>query len=261
MLPKIQRLVELQTTDARLAELRSRLAAFPQRLAEIDGRLQAARQRVTAAKEALTKSLKDRKTFEMDVESWKEKTRKYKEQSFAVKTNEAYKALQNEAQHAEKEVSQAEDRLLERMVSGEEFDRQVKAAERELSSIEREVAAEKQKVEAERAELQKDLEAKTTERQNEITSIPEDLFAEYERIARHRHGIGLAAVRDEACSQCGVRIRPHVFQKLRRDEDEIFECETCTRILYYVEPPPSATPEGEPSSPAANAATANGEKG
>jgi hypothetical protein len=49
-----------------------------------------------------------------------------------------------------------------------------------------------------------------------------------------------------------VRIRPHVFQELRRsDLHEIFQCETCNRILYYVEPPASAAPEAEPKASAA----------
>src|SRR5580658_8847500 len=139
----IQRLVELQAVDTRLSELRSRLAGFPQQLAESEHRLAQKKQEVLAAKEELTKSLKDRKTYEMDVDSWKEKARKYRDQSFAVKTNEAYKALQHEIQHAETQVAQAEDRLLERMVSGEEYERQVKAAERSVIVVDSEAQAER----------------------------------------------------------------------------------------------------------------------
>ena len=67
------------------------------------------------------------------------------------------------------------------------------------------------------------------------------MLATYERIAARHHGIGVAAVLDQACSLCGLRVVPHVFQLLRRDDyNEIFQCETCSRILYYVEPPPAA---------------------
>jgi hypothetical protein len=32
-------------------------------------------------------------------------------------------------------------------------------------------------------------------------------------------------------------VRPHVFQEMRRATgEELFHCETCTRILYYIEP-------------------------
>jgi uncharacterized protein len=259
MHPDIKRLVELQAVDMRLAELRGRLNAYPQQLAEIEKRVAGARQQLASAKEALTTSLKDRKKFELDVEVWKEKARKYREQSFEIKTNEAYKALQHEIQHAEGEVAQAEDRLLERMVAGEEFERQVKAAERAIVDVERAAETDQQKIQAAQASLRKELEAKESERQQLIPGIAEDLFQDYERIAQRRHGIALAEVRDEACSLCGVRVRPHVFQELRRDDcHEIFQCETCTRIFYYFEPAPAATAPTEAKPRAAGVPASEG---
>jgi predicted nucleic acid-binding Zn-ribbon protein len=243
MQPEIKRLVELQAADLYLAGLRARLNAFPEQLADLEKRVAAGRQELAAAKDALTTSLKDRKKYEMDVESWKEKARKYREQSFAVKTNEAYKALQHEIDHAEREVAQAEDRLLDRMVGGEEFDRQVKAAERAVAELSRVAETDGRRLQGEQAVLRTELEAKEAERAQMVSSIPENLFETYERVARRRHGVGVAAVLHEACSLCGLRVVPHVFQELRRaDCSDIFQCETCTRILYYVEPPPAAAP-------------------
>jgi uncharacterized protein len=240
MHPDIERLVDLQAVDMRLNALRARLATFPQQLAEIDKHATDARQQLAAAKEALTSSLKSRKTYEMDVESWKEKARKYRDQSSAVKTNEAYKALQHEIQHAEDEAAQAEDRLLERMMAGETFEPQVKAAELAVKEAERATEGDRNKLKAEYAVVQQELTAKEAERKEKVAKVPEDLFEMYERISLRRHGVGLSEVRDEACSQCGVRIIPHIFQELRRaDCFDIFQCETCTRILYYIEPVPA----------------------
>jgi uncharacterized protein len=251
---QIQRLVHLQALDTRLAELRNRLQAVPAQLAAVDTRVSSVRQQIATAKEALTTSLKDRKKYEMDVDSWKEKARKYRDQSFAVKTNEAYKALQHEIQHAETQVAQAEDRLLERMVAGEEYERQVKAAERSVILVESEAQAERQKIQTEQASLQEELQAKEAERRTITPEISEELLVTYEKVAGRHHGIGLAEVRNEACGLCGVRIRPHVFQELRRNDlREIFQCETCSRILYYVEPP-AAAPETEPKTSAAGIA-------
>ena len=96
MQPEIKRLVELQAVDSEITRLRAGLNAFPQQLAEIDKHLAEGKQHLAAKKESLTTSLKDRKKYEMDVDAWKEKAKKYREQSFTVKTNEAYKALQHE---------------------------------------------------------------------------------------------------------------------------------------------------------------------
>jgi predicted nucleic acid-binding Zn-ribbon protein len=249
---QIQRLVHLQALDVRLAELRKRLEAIPAQVAAADARVAEARGQIASAKEALTTSLKDRKKYEMDVDSWKERARKYRDQSFEVKTNEAYKALQHEIQHAEGEMAQAEDRLLERMVAGEEYERQVKTAERSVTAVESETKTERQKIESEQASLQTELAAKEAERREIASEIPAELLDTYERVAERRHGIGLSQVREEACSLCGLRIRPHVFQELRRgDFHEILQCETCSRILYYIEPPAAPSPEGESKASAA----------
>jgi len=252
MEPAIKRLIELQAVDAEVTRLRARLNAFPQQLAEIDKRLAEGRQQLAASKESLTSSLKDRKKYEIDVDAWKEKAKKYREQSFTVKTNEAYKALQHEIEHAEKEVASAEERLLERMVDGEKFDRDVKSSELAVKELERAAGADRQKLQAEQATLQKELETKQAERGQLLPNIPEDLLATYERVAARHHGIGVAAVLNQACSLCGLRVVPHVFQLLRRDgSSEIFQCETCSRILYYIEPPveAAAAAAGAPAAP------------
>src|SRR3990172_8099664 len=251
MFQKTQRLVELQAADLRLAELRGRLNALPQHWAAVEKRVAGARQQIAAAKDALTTSLKDRKKYEIDVDTWKEKARKYRAQSFEVKTNEAYKALQHEIEHSEKQMAQAEDLLLERMVAGEEYERQVKAAERALAEVERAAETERQKLSAEQSALRQDAEARESERQQIVPAIPETLLRSYENIARRRHGVALAEARDGACALCGMLITPHVVQELRRaDCADLFQCETCTRILYYVERPPAAA--AAPAAPSAD---------
>jgi predicted nucleic acid-binding Zn-ribbon protein len=249
---QIQRLVQLQVLDLRLAELRNRLHAIPGQLTALDAQVANARQQIATAKEALTGSLKDRKKYEMDVDSWKEKARKYRDQSFEVKTNEAYKALQHEIQHAETQVAQAEDRLLERMFAGEEYERQVKAAERSVTVVDSEAQAEKKKIQTEQAALQQELQTKEAERREIASQISEEFLGTYERIANRRHGIGLAEVRDESCRVCGMRIPPHISEELRRGESQaIYQCESCARILYYVEPPVAGSPDAESKTSAA----------
>ena len=246
MHPHLKSLIELQAVDFRLIGIRERLARFPKSLAEVEGRVTAARQKVAAAKEALLTGQKERKTYEMDVDQWKERAKKYRSQSGEVKSNEAYKALLHEIQNAEDEVAKAEDRLLERMVSGEEYDRQVKAAEAAVKEIEVAAGKERQAIQAEYNATQKELAAAEAVRAAAIATVPEDLVDHYERIAKRHGGIALAEIKGEGCGQCGVHIRPHVIQQLQRDSNEgFFHCETCTRILYYAHhgavPGPPAT--------------------
>ena len=236
MHPHLKSLIELQAVDFRLIGIRERLARFPKRLAEVEAGVTAARLKVTAAKEALLTGQKERKTYEMDVEQWKERAKKYRNQSGEIKTNEAYKALQHEIQNAENEVAKAEDRLLDRMVAGEEYERQLKAAEVAVKQVEAAANVERQTIQAEFNAAQKELTAAEAVRAGAVAAVPEELVDHYERIAKRHGGISLAEIRGEGCGQCGVHIRPHVIQKLQRPEnEEFFHCETCTRILYYAD--------------------------
>ncbi|MHB8486529.1 MAG: zinc ribbon domain-containing protein [Candidatus Acidiferrales bacterium] len=237
----LKELLQLQEVDTRLNAVRARLAVFPQRLAEVNARLAAGKAQLEKSKESHSTALKDRKKYELDVEQWKEKARKYRDQAYQVKTNEAFKALQHEAEMAEGEIAKSEDRLLEEMVSSEQYDRQVKAAEKSFKQVEEEVRAERTKIEAEKNVTEKDLAELEAERAKAVAVIPEDLVDHYQRIAKKHGGVAVAAIRGEACGACGAHIRPHVFQELsREDNPELYHCELCTRILYYIEPPAAA---------------------
>ncbi len=236
MHPSLKYLIELQAVDLRSAELREQLARFPTRFAELDRRLAAARKALQDARAALTKSATDRKSLELDVEQWKQRVRKYKDQTAEVKSNEAYRALQFEIEMAEKEVAKAEDRLLERMLAADELERRVNETERVQKETEAAVAAERKNIEAEKAKAEQELVALEAERERATQAVPVDLLTIYQKIAHKHGGIALAEVRDETCSMCRVKVRPHVYQELRRPDDEqIHHCESCTRILYYIE--------------------------
>jgi predicted nucleic acid-binding Zn-ribbon protein len=50
--------------------------------------------------------------------------------------------------------------------------------------------------------------------------------------------MALSEAREGHCTQCHVRLRPQVFNDVRRN-DGLIQCESCSRILYYV-PAPAA---------------------
>jgi hypothetical protein len=252
----LQNLLQLQEIDIRLTDVRARLAKFPQKVAQVDARVAAAKSELDASKSAQVAIVKDRRKYELDVDQWKDKVRKYRDQTAQVKTNEAYRALQHEVQMAEDEIAKAEDRLLEQMVAGEEYDKRIKVSEKTLKDAEDSARIERTKIESEKGAADKQLAEFTAQRERAVADIPENLLDHYDRIVRKHNGIALAEVREEKCSACGMIVRPHVFQEMRRAEgDQLFHCETCTRILYYVEPSVSAASSA--ASASASSATDN----
>ncbi len=250
MHPAIPKLVEVQRVDLRIAALRAALEAFPARLRAADAKISGAQKELAAAREAHTASLTERKKFELDAQQWKDRARKYRDQSSQVKTNEAYKALQHEIANADAEAGKAEDRILEHMMSAEETERRGKAAEAALKEAEKAVAAERKQIDAEQAARKGELHAALAERDAALAPVPEDIREVYLRVAKRHQGVALAEARGGQCLGCGMRVLPHVFQDLRRGSSEtLYQCETCGRILFVGEIA-AAQPAAAASSPA-----------
>ncbi len=256
MHPAIPRLIDLQTIDLKIAGLRAQLDAFPKRIMDLDAKLTGARTSVATAKEAQVNSLKERKKFELDVEQWKERARKYRDQSGSVKTNEAYKALQHEIANAEAEVSKAEDRQLELMMASEEVEARMRHADADLKEAEKSVAADRKEIEMQYGAKKKELAVANAEREKTAAPIPEDMLSLYDRIAKRHNGHALAQVKDGQCKGCGLRVLPHTLQLLTTDHDdeEVFRCESCGLILYSLEPLTTINPDAS-SDNAASATT------
>jgi uncharacterized protein len=248
----LKELLQVQTLDLKLADLTTQIATFPRRLQEAEAEVEAARGALARTKEAQSASLKERKKLELDVESGKEKVRKYKDQTGQVKTNEAYKTLLHEIETAESEIRKAEDKVLDHMESSEVYDRELKAGEKALAAADAASKGARKQIEAEREMAVQQQTAVRAERDEAAKAVPQKLYERYRLYAPRHHGIAVATLDGEACSGCRVHLRPYVVQRLcRPDYDKIEECESCGRMLYFdpstLPPAPAPRPETVPA--------------
>ena len=244
MHPAIPHLLELQRLDQTITTLRAHLDGLPKRMRDADSQLKGARAAVTSAKESFTQALGQRKKLELDAAQWKERAKKYRDQSSSVKTNEAYKALQQEIAGAEATASKIEDQVLEQMMAIDEIERRLKHAEADLKESETAVASEKKQIEAQFTDEKKKSADASAERDQIAKRVPEDVLDLYTRISKKHPGSAMAEARGDQCRACGLRVLPHILQLLTCDADEeLFRCESCGRILYSLEPIPHAAPK------------------
>jgi predicted nucleic acid-binding Zn-ribbon protein len=189
-----------------------------------------------------------RKKTEFEVSEWRERTKKFRAQTSAVKTNEAYKALLHEIANAETEMGKLEDVQLEQMMSAEEAEKNVKSAEAVLRESEQSVAAERKEIENRARETNRKMLADISVREKIAAQIPEEILGVYARAGKRHHGVALAEAVNEQCRGCGMRLLPRTYQEIRRPESqEIHTCETCGCILYASEPATPPVPGTNPS--------------
>jgi len=109
----------------------------------------------------------------------------------------------------------------------------VRSAEDELRSEGAAIAEERSEMEDRARRLEAEMERSVPARQVLVAELAATAVALYDQVARSRRGIAVAEARDGHCTVCHVRLRPQVFNDVRRN-DAIVQCDSCQRILYYV---------------------------
>jgi predicted nucleic acid-binding Zn-ribbon protein len=242
MSPDLERLVQLQQLESAAASARETMATHPQRLATADARLSAARQTVETARERLKENHDARRALEKDVAVYQGRLTKFKDQLSAVKTNKEYTAIQHELATAQSDLGGAEEKVLERMVEADGLTADVKQAETALAAEQKVIDAEKKALTEELTNVEAALAKAVAARGELIKTMERRLLSLFEQVARVRKGVAICtATRDGLCSVCHVRLRPQVFQVVRTN-DQIVQCDSCQRILYYIPPPPPVEP-------------------
>jgi len=240
MSPDLERLVRLQELDNAIDAARRKITAHPQRLAEADARLNEASQRVEAARQRLKDGHEVRRALEKDAALFQGRLSKFKDQLSEVKTNREYQAIQHEIAGAQAELGAVEEKVLERMLEADALAAEVKEAEVALARQQKEVDAEKRALGEEVVLLEKALADATARRAVLVGETEPRLLRLFEQVAKARKGVAICtATREGLCSVCHVRLRPHIFQLVRQN-DQVLQCESCQRILYYVPPPAGA---------------------
>lgn len=232
----LERLIRLQQLDTTGDTARRQIGEQPEKERVLQARLDEAQGLVDAARTRLTDSQTQRRAVEKDLALIQGRLSKFKDQLMEVKTNREYQAMQKEIEVAQGEVKTMEDQILERMLEADGLTAAVKEAERALASEQSAVAAERRAIEAELASMAREAEAAAAARRDLAAQIDPRLLATYDQVARMRKGVAVAEAKDGHCTICHVRLRPQVFNDIRRNQS-IIQCDSCQRILYFVPAP------------------------
>jgi predicted nucleic acid-binding Zn-ribbon protein len=232
----LEKLVRLHHVEADLKRAESDLAEVPKRRREIEERLARDRARLDAAKAALEASQKARRQNEAAVQDLETKRSKYRGQLMEVKTNKEYTAVLHEIEGVERDIKAREDVVLEEMERVEGLVQEVRGEEADFKGVEAEAGKEKAALDARAAELEAVAARLRKEREAVAASIPEDPLALYARVAKQR-GSAVAEARDGMCEACHVRMRLQIWVEVKKNE-RLFQCESCSRVLFYEPPPP-----------------------
>lgn len=245
MLDDLKHLIHLQELDTAIDRCRRRIAEIPGAQQALEARAAERAAAVQAVKDRMAATAATRRDIEKEVAAVQTRLSKYKDQLMAVKTNKEYQAMQHEIATAEGLVRSHEDKLLDLMEVSEREAADIKAAEAALKADQASIAREQTALGEEKTAQETSLTRLAAEREQLTSQVSRDALTIFERVAHGRRGIAVAEARDGLCVECHVRLRPQVFNEVRRNE-KLIQCDSCTRILYYVPPPAAAVGETAP---------------
>jgi uncharacterized protein len=231
--PDIQHLIRLQQLDSEIESARRRIAEIPAVQDALATRLGQATAAAEAVKQRLAESQSERKKIEAEVAAIQIRLSKYKGQLTELKTNKEYQTMQKEIATAEEAIRSHEDRVLERMEEAENLARELSTAEAGLKTQQAAITVERKSLDAEASALQRTVDERSAARAAAAKELSSTALQLFEHVSRQRKGLAVAEARDGGCTVCHVRMRPQMFNEVRRGEN-LIQCESCLRILYYL---------------------------
>lgn len=242
-------LIQLHHVDQQIGGLQQSISRIPLQMEEVDRKIDRFNRNLQEKQKQIADNQKKRKELEGDLALIETKRTRYREQLDGVKTNKEYLALQSEIEGVTLGIRQIEDQILAQMEEAEQLKRQLDEIQHAKDREETVLLEEKKMIQAEANRLQEQLDHLKEQRQNWVAKVQPSILAVYDRTARHRRGIAMAEARDELCQECQMRIRPQLYQAIKKN-DTIITCESCSRILFYIPPAPAESREtytGAPS--------------
>jgi len=174
---------------------------------------------------------KSNKLKEIEIADNEGKIAKLNTQTFAVKTNEEYRALLKEVEFLKHRNHDIEDEMLGIMEEEEkirssinqiriETEEYIAKAQTRIADLDKESELLKEKQTVAKVDLE-----------NNFSKLPDDVKELYNRIAKFR-GKAVCLIIDNTCTGCFANLTHQFLNELKKG-NKILLCDNCGRILVY----------------------------
>ncbi len=240
MKTKLQNLFALQQIDAKLDDLEELKGELPGEVRALEEELAGLHGKVAALEQDMRKAFSSRDDADNEIVTLRQKLEKYKSQQLLVKTNREYDALTREMDHATETIAKREKEM-------ELLEGRGTLARTDIEGLKEQVAqlmvrlGEKREALAEISKSTEEEELRYSDKRQRLsTKVSKQDLATYERVRKAKKGQAVVRIKRNSCGGCYARVTPQRLLELRQNE-QMFTCEHCGRILVSDEVAESAT--------------------
>ncbi len=232
---ELAKIVKLQGLDGQIYRLRQQKDIEKPSLLE---RLRIELQEKRKALEDCEKELKDlqvkRKNKELDLAAKEDLVKKAQGQLYQLKSNKEYQAKLNEISSLKADVSLLEEEVLKIFDLLAEAEAKYNLEKEKFLKEEQNAKQKEEGIRQDIKEIEEEIKHLEAERSEIAKEIEPNLLNKYERLLSTRSGLAVAAVDNENCNACHMRVTAQTINEIKMYKDLIF-CENCVRILYVPE--------------------------
>lgn len=225
-------LYRLQQVDSRIDQIQARLKTIQQTL-ENDVELRSALERCQTAENKHRDAQQALKLSESEFEKQRIKIEQTEASLYGgqVHNPKELQDLQKDIVSLKRHLETLEERELEAMLSIENIEKELQAAQGERERVQSNLKEQHQDLAKESEILRKELERLNSEHEAVITDIASQALNAYEQLRKQKRGIAVTTISDSSCEACGTTITASQ-QQSAHSTSQLFHCPTCGRILY-----------------------------
>lgn len=249
---ELDSIVSLQKTLSELSTARRHLDGVPNWMTELHAEHSSRKSEIEAEEASAAEAEKNRRDAEAAVADSQEKLKHFQAQVSQVTTQREYGALLKEIDTVKEKIKQAEEQALSALTANEEAQQKLEQLEADFQDLDQRYSSELSKWEGEKPAVESRAKELEEEAERLRAAISRPMLSLFKRLYDRTDGDALAEVHDMAnakgttmwhCSSCSFNVRPMIAMEVR--SGKILHCDSCKRILHWVEPPEEESDEDE----------------
>ena len=224
-------LVKIQQFDEEISSTQREIEEIPTKIGAIERQIENAQNQLLEKQDRAGQVKKTYKMKEGDIAENEQKIIKLNSQTFAVKTNEEYRAIVHEVEFLKTENKRIEDEMMALLEEEERIRTTLGTIEAETRQFLADRRADIEHFHARTEELKQQLAQAEHNYRTYFGQLPDAIQAQYRNIKKVR-GQAVCVVTDETCPGCSSILTPQFLNELKKRK-EVLLCDNCGRMLVY----------------------------
>lgn len=228
---EIQGLIQLQKIDNRLREIEEKREDLRVAIEKVRDPLT----ELEARRDDLIKQVTDlgdeMRRLELTTQELGDRIVKSEEKLPLITTQKEYFALQKEIEIMQRDKSEAEDELLQKMGTYEEQQKEKDELLAQCEAEEKDFHTKKDQMESANTEFDAETQQLDSGKKSVASEIGAQYLQHYKNVLIYKGAPVVVKIIDGNCQGCHMNLPPQLFNDVRK-ADSIITCSYCNRILY-----------------------------